>query len=178
MRDNFSEPSLADILRRYDQRLEALEMGKRNGRTPVQLAMFMSPNQSLSAPASLGALGAAASYIDNSAFREAWIGDFTALGPNLNGKVFYWMPPGHQMEMQVTVTEVGSALPKYVIYTETGIAASGDGGYWYAQIPDASFNGDDIRGKYMRMSIEIRMTVGTDRVGAALSTNPYNYPDA
>ena len=177
MRDNFSEPSLAGILRRYDQRIEALEMGQRNGRTPVQLAMFKSPNQSLSTPASLGALGAAAVYIDSSTFTEAWIGDFTAIGPNLNGKVFYWMPPGHQMEMQVTVTEVGK-LPKYVIYTETGITASGDGGYWYASIPDGSFNGDDIRGKYMRMTIEIRMTVGTDRVGAALSTNPYNYPDA
>lgn len=176
---NMTQPaSLAEMMRSYERRIEALEMSQRNVRTPVQLSMFQSPNLTLSPPASIYPQGAAAAYTDGTTFREAWIGDFTATGSELNGKAFYWMPPGHTMDMQVRITQIGYGPPSGadIIYSETGIAASSDGGFWNATIPDTAFQGNDIRGVYMRAAIEIRMTSGTERVGVAISTNPYNYP--
>ena len=178
MRDMTTPANLADIMRGYEQRIEALEMSQRVVRGRSLVSMFKSPNWALSAPASLGVLGDAAAYTDQPAFTNLWIGDFVATGTELQGTLYYWLAPAHVMDVQVTVTEIGAGLSKAVVYTLAGITASGIGTYWDATIPAAAYNGDDVRGKNMRMEIDAKLVTGADQVGVALLEIPYNEPAA
>lgn len=177
MRNMLTPASLADMMRSYEQRIEALEMSQRVIRGKSLVSMFKSPNWALAAPASLGAQGDAAAYTDQPAFTNLWIGDFVATGAALQGTLFYWLAPSHTMDVQVTVTEVGAGLAKQVVYTVAGIAASGIGAYWNATIPATAYNGDDVRGKYMRLEIDAKLVTGADQVGVALLEIPYTQPE-
>lgn len=176
MRDSTMHPDLAAQMRRYDQRIEALEMAQRGVRGRSLVSMAMTQN-SHTAPASLGTQGNGAAYTASASYLDVWYGDFIGTGYELEGKVYHWLPPGHTMDFRVRVVEVHGGATAQTVYEETGITFTGDGSYWAATIPDAALASTDIRGALMRVGIEVRKTVGADSVGVAISSIPYNYPE-
>ena len=176
MRDSTMHPDLAAQMRRYDQRIEALEMAQRGvrGRSLVSMAMTQNSN---SAPASLGTQGNGAAFTGSASYLDVWFGDFIGTGYALQGKVYHWLPPGHTMDVRVRVIEVALGATAQTVYEVTGITATGDGSLWDATIPDTALVSTDIRGALMRIGIEVRKTVGADSVGVAVSSIPFNSPE-
>jgi hypothetical protein len=176
MRDAYMTPDLATILRRYEQRIEALEMSQRVVRGATLISMFPQA-PAMYAPASIAPQGAAAFYTSFTFWQGMLSGDFVATGTGLDGKLYHFVAAGHTFDLRVQVAENGSGLAYQTVYEETGVSAIGDGSYWDTTIPPTAYLGDDIRGLKMRMNIDVRLTSGTDAAGVAISEVPNNYPE-
>ena len=176
MRDSTMHPDLAAQMRRYDQRIEALEMAQRGVRTPVHVLTV--PTEQALAPASTwGSQGAQAFATDLPDWTAVIVGDFFATGYELQGKCYNWVAGADVMDFRVVVQHLGTAGPTEVVFEQLGITGVGDGNGWFATIPDSAVVGTDIRGARMRLGIQIKRVSGVNRVGTAISSVPFNSPE-
>lgn len=175
MLDSTMPPDMGAELRKLSSRLERLEMSQRVVRG-YNFAFIYPAYNALSVAAGLAPQGSAGSYTDQAAYADVLAGDFVGTGENIEGAVYYWLPPAHTMSVRVRVSEYGGT--PVTIHERTGITATGPGDFWSTTIPDSCLAplSTAVRGGLFRLAIQVKRDAGADRVGVAISSTPFTYP--
>ena len=139
----------------------------------LDIPLYMAGN-ALSPSSSWTGQAAHAAHTDQGSLTTMWAGQFTAVGPDLEGSLYTWLLGSHSMAWEVSVYEVaaGSGYRQAVATGSSSVTGQVD---WSGTIPSsAMLSGTDPRGKRFWLTIRARRTAGADRVGIGLVQSPLN----